>query len=177
MTASSLFTAGVVAQAAAQSAPGPLFSNDLAGFMKAMAMLAGGIAVILALVVKLFESKFAGDISNQRRDLDGYGARLTRTELAIAGTAAEQNRDHITLAEHTLQIGALNTATGETAAMMRTLLTANTDLHRDITTLIMESSRALTQEVGAVKLEVARLQERDRLATELEQIRNRQRGD
>lgn len=74
----------LLAQGASPSAE-PLFSNDLVGFIKIIAVLAGTIMLPLAALVIYFLKRGPDkDIADLRHEMNGLGGRVNLMEQAIA---------------------------------------------------------------------------------------------
>lgn len=151
----------------------PFFSNDLEGFLKVVFAFLAATGAVGALVVRFATSNFNEKLKDVAGDVTQIGAKFDRLEGSVDKIEAIQARDAITLSEHAIQIVTLTRQQGEVAATLQALLKSNSDLHSDITQLIVEQGRAMTKDVQELALQVARLQERDVLAQELAALRLR----
>jgi hypothetical protein len=113
------------------SAPtSPLFTNDLIGFIKVVAILYGTVMLPLAALVIYFLKRGPDSaISEIRHEMNGLGSRVTATELAIARQGEQ------------------------TAATQRMIGEAS----RDMMQAIVASGDAQLRAVHAVELQVERL--------------------
>lgn len=155
----------------------PFFSNDLPGLIKILATFGTMLGVLIAVVVRLSQSRYAKEqetqearITDLAKDLDNLGGKLNDVNTECTRRAT----DHAALANRVSAIEieghGIQRQLGELREGVGGLRTQNNQLMQDITTLIIESAKHTNDSVHAIALDVRGLQERDRLAVMLEQL-------
>jgi ribosomal protein S16 len=164
----------------------PFFSNDMAGFVRVLLVFGAVIGSMTALVVKLFGSKFRDDIRDLTKGFDDINkavlARATVTEVnAVGGKVDTMAKEHAETRETTRKLGIdverlatqqgdMRESMGRMQATLDTLRSQNVELQRDMTAAITESGARITKEISELATQVARLDERDRLADALARL-------
>lgn len=125
----------------------PLFSNDLVGFIKIIAIIVGTVSIPIGSVIIVFLKKAENDrvaqietsllakVAQLKSDLDGVGGRVGQNEKEVAEVRVE----------------------------VRALTSQIAESQRDILTALQASSEAQLRASSDIKVDVARLQERNDL--------------
>jgi hypothetical protein len=159
----------------------PFFSNDLVGFLKVVGVFGSMLAVIISLVVKLAQSKYVDQIKTltdalalhavtTKKDVDGLGDRLNTmsascTRVDEAGRLLELN-----VARHTQEHIVMSGTLGELRSSVAEYARQMDGMGRDNLLAITEAGKAHAAELTAVRVDIARLQERDRLGETLARL-------
>jgi hypothetical protein len=164
-----LFSALALQLSAPPSAT-PFFTNDIVGLVKIILVFGSMVGTTIGIIVKLTQSKYASDLTN-------LGEKVDTMQKEFASFTAERSRDAITLAQHTIEIGNLREGFGSIRASLSALQASGAELHRDITNAITESAARIQSNVQDLRIEVTKLQERDRVGELLERIVENRRDD
>lgn len=166
--------AAVVQQAKTDAATGatPFFSNDLPGALKVLGVFGTMLGTMIALVVKLTQGKYAADVAAVATDLTELGKKVDRQEASTTRIETEQRAHERDITRHTAEIGGLLGGLGELRASVEAIRSQGVELHSDIMGAINASATATTADIRRVEIEVVRLQERDKLAYEIERLAN-----
>lgn len=164
--------------ASAQGPADPFFSADLIGFVRVIGVFGSMMTVIIGLVVKLTTGKFRDDLRDTRSDVAGIGKKVDEGEKEQARLDERQQASALAMAKIEAEQTAMRQAFGRLEGGIERIERAAVDLQGDIMKLITESMGRVEQQIRDLAVEVARLQERDKLAVELRALREgRSRGD
>lgn len=145
----------------------PFFSNDLPGLLKVVATFGTMLAVIIGLVVKLTQSAYVEKLREQQIQIDGLGERVNRDEANCTRLNEAMRQLELVVERHTQNHTQTSGTLGELRATLHEQGKQNEDLHRDITQTIMETGARVGENVTSVRLDVARLQEQNRVTEAL----------
>jgi hypothetical protein len=159
----------------------PFFSNDLVGFLKVVGVFGSMLAVIISLVVKLAQSKYVDQIKTltdalalhtvaTKKDVDGLGDRLNTMSANCTRVDEAERLLELNVARHTQEHNAMSGTLGELRASVAEHGRQMDGLGRDNLLAITEAGKAHAAELTAVRVDIARLQERDRLGETLARL-------
>lgn len=158
-------------QQAAQVPASPFFSNDFAGAVKVVIVFGGMVAAVATFFYKFTHGKVETDVNKVGEKLDDHLKKYSEAHGALGGRVSALERDS---GRCIGDIGHLREGHGELKRSLETLDKAGTELHRDITSMILASQQALTASITNVQVQVAglmaRLEERDRLSVMLDRM-------
>lgn len=154
-----------------QSVRDPFFTNDIAGVLKFVGILATVVLMPLGTVLyRLVFNRTNEEQKDLRRDVDGLGSRLNRHEQSVTACDAKVGEVLRQMEVHAATVGAVQTAQGELKAAVESIARSQNQLSRDTLEAIAASGQAVQTSVGALAVQVARLEERSRLAEALGEI-------
>jgi|SRR3954468_8846838 len=159
-------------QANATGGATPFFTNDFVGLIKIVLVFGSMIGTMIALVVRLSTGKFRDDVRDTQADVTALGKKVDNMAKDFAAEQKQSETVRIEVKQHATEIGNIREAQGEVRAGLEALRSANVELQRDITSAITESGARLADQITLIRVEVARLQERDRLADQIGRIVN-----
>jgi methyl-accepting chemotaxis protein len=152
----------------------PFFTNTIEGAIKFFGSLIALGAVIIGIVVKMGQTKFADDVNQAKIDNTELGKKVDKLDKDCIGQtgrvdALESRHDKMDVVMAQVLL-----TQGEHKSGIAGLTSQMTSLQHDITMLITESAARMQESVHQLALKVERLdaskEERDRLGRSLEKM-------
>lgn len=166
----------------------PLFSNDLAGAVKAGIAFGGTLLVLSGVIVKWGQGRFQKELEMAEEaqkktadDLTALGKKVDDLDKGCIEETARTGEMRSRLDRQDLILQGVLTQQGEFKAGITALHAQSVELQRDMTTLITESGRQVNTSIQSLALDLARLEaaakERDRMSEVIDRFMRAARGD
>lgn len=165
-----------VALAQAGSIAEPFFSNDAVGFIKVVVFFGAIVASLIGIVVKMLGSQFREKQREQATDITNLGKKVDANETDVTRATERVQTLALDVADLRSQIGGVRESMGEIKGSIARIEGNSREVQHDITQLITEMSNAIQQQIRDIAVELARLQERDKLSVELRALRQQSKG-
>lgn len=147
-----------LAQSAAERVPrDPFFTNDFTGILKVLGFLGTLLGITIGFVVRVTSAGANRRIDAAEVDITNVGGKVDRLDAVVGALDVTVSRIERSTIENGRDIGNLRESHGEIRASLDSLMRANTDLHRDISTLIRESATVTAREINALAIKVAEM--------------------
>jgi uncharacterized protein YoxC len=152
----------------------PFFGNNLEGALKFFGSLIAFGGLIIGIVVKMGQTKFAEDIKEAKLDITNLGIKVDGIDKGCIEQTAKLTECNRRVDRQEVLLQGVIATQGEQKAGIEGINRQMTSLQSDMTALITSSSKAISDDVHNLALKVERLgaskDERDRIGLVLEKI-------
>lgn len=159
----------------------PFFGNNIEGVLKFFGSLVAFGGLIIGIVVRMGQSKFATDIKEAKDDVTNLGKKVDAIDKGCIAQATKQVECDRRVDRIDIVIQGVLATQGEQKAGIEGINRQMTSLQSDMTALITSSAKAISDDVHELALKVERLDaskgERDRIGIVLEKLLERMSSD
>jgi hypothetical protein len=148
----------------------PFFSNDIKGLMRLGALVFSILGPMFFVVFKLVFNSTNDKVKTLSEDLTGFGMRLGKQETAQTTCSAEIGAMKQTMTRHETKVEGIAISQAKVETKVEEMARQQVELQRDVMSAVTESGRQQTAAMTELKIEIAKLTERNKFGDALSEI-------
>lgn len=152
------------------SSSDPFFTSDIKGVIRLGGLVLAILGPMFFVVFKLVFNSTTETVKKLSEDLTGYGVRLGKQETAQTTCSAEMSAMKQNIGRHEIKVEGIAISQAKVETKVEEMARQQVELQRDVMSAVTESGRQQTAAMTDLKIEIAKLTERNKFGDALGEI-------